>query len=60
MERSKLASFGVQKIWTIRFIGVHVESIVHAFERFVLRGLAALQKLSILKATEHHGMKKET
>ena len=36
-----------------------VQSIALAFERCVLRDLAAWQKLSIFKATEHHGMKEE-
>ena len=36
-----------------------LQSIALAFERCVLRGLAAWQKLSIFKATEHHGMKEE-
>ena len=36
-----------------------LQSIALAFERCVLRDLAAWQKLSIFKATEHHGMKEE-
>jgi len=37
--------------------GTCVQSIALAFERCILHGLAAWQKLSIFKATEHHGMK---
>ena len=42
-----------------RAFRILVQSIALAFERCVLRGKAAWQKLSIFKATEYHGMKEE-